>query len=88
MFPGTTLERVQIVASNLLGIEHKERANKIIPAASWRDDLNADSLDVVEITMAMEEEFGIQVSDAEAEKVTTVADTVALIDKLTKPKEK
>jgi acyl carrier protein len=52
----------------------------VVPEASFVDDLGADSLDQVELIMAMEEEFGISISDEEAEKISTVKDAVDYIE--------
>ncbi len=52
----------------------------VIPGASFVDDLGADSLDQVELIMAMEEEFGISISDEEAEKIATVKDAIDYIE--------
>ena len=52
---------------------------KVIPAASFVDDLGADSLDLVELIMAMEEAFDIEIADEVAEKITTVNDAIAHI---------
>jgi len=52
----------------------------VVPEASFVDDLGADSLDQVELIMAMEEEFDISISDEEAEKITTVRDAFEYID--------
>jgi acyl carrier protein len=51
----------------------------VVPGASFVDDLGADSLDQVELIMAMEEEFGISISDEEAEKIVTVKDAIDYI---------
>jgi acyl carrier protein len=51
----------------------------VVPEASFVDDLGADSLDQVELIMAMEEEFGISISDEEAEKIVTVKDAITYI---------
>ena len=51
----------------------------VVPEASFVDDLGADSLDQVELIMAMEEEFGISISDEEAEKIATVKDAIDYI---------
>lgn len=53
----------------------------VVPEASFVDDLGADSLDQVELIMAMEEEFGISISDEEAEKILTVRDAIEYIQK-------
>lgn len=58
-----------------LGVEPE----KIVPDANFYDDLGADSLDMVELTMAFEEEFGVEIADSEAEKVDTVRDATDLL---------
>jgi acyl carrier protein len=50
--------------------------DKVVPSASFVDDLGADSLDLVELIMAMEEAFGIEIPDEVAEKITTVQDAI------------
>ncbi len=55
----------------------------VVPKASFVDDLGADSLDQVELIMAMEEEFGISISDEEAEKIITVRDAIEYIEQST-----
>lgn len=65
-------ERVREIIANQLGVEPAE----VVPEASFVDDLGADSLDLVELIMAMEEEFGVEVPDEEAEKMRTVQDTI------------
>jgi acyl carrier protein len=52
---------------------------KVVPGASFVDDLGADSLDLVELIMAMEEEFGLEIADEEAEKMHTVQDAIDFI---------
>jgi acyl carrier protein len=56
-------------------------ADKVKPEASFIDDLGADSLDTVELVMAFEEEFGIEIPDDAAEHIQTVGDAVKFIDK-------
>lgn len=56
--------------------------DKVVSAASFVDDLGADSLDLVELIMAMEEEFDVEIPDEEAEKITTVQDAINFVDKL------
>jgi acyl carrier protein len=74
--PSDTQERVVNIVSELLGVD-KER---VVPEASFRDDLEADSLDLVELIMAFEEEFGGEISDEEAQKITTVGQAVEYIE--------
>jgi len=56
--------------------------DKVVPEASFVDDLGADSLDLVELIMAMEEKFDIEIPDEDAEKIVTVQDAVSYVDKL------
>ena len=60
---------------------------KVVPEASFIDDLGADSLDTVELVMALEEEFGCEIPDDAAEKIMTVKDAVDYIEKNTKSAE-
>ena len=54
--------------------------DEVTPEASFIDDLGADSLDLVELIMAMDEEFGLEISDEEAEKIQTVQDVISYIN--------
>ena len=65
-----TADRVQKIVVEHLGVE----ADKVTQEASFIDDLGADSLDIVELVMAFEEEFGVEIPDDAAEKITTVGD--------------
>ena len=56
--------------------------DKVVPGASFVDDLGADSLDLVELIMAMEEAFGIEIPDEMAEKITTVQDAIDHVNKV------
>ena len=71
-----TFEKLQTIVSNQLGIEK----DKVVPSADFTRELGADSLDVVELVMAFEEEFGSEISDSEAEKILTVGDAVKFIE--------
>jgi acyl carrier protein len=71
-----TAERVQKIVVEHLGVE----ADKVTQDASFIDDLGADSLDIVELVMAFEEEFGVEIPDDAAEKITTVRDAIEYID--------
>jgi acyl carrier protein len=55
-------------------------AAKVVPEARFREDLEADSLDLVELIMAFEEEFGGEISDEDAQKITTVAQAVEYVE--------
>ena len=72
-------EKIKKIICEQLEVDEKD----VIPEASFVDDLGADSLDQVELIMAMEEEFGISISDEEAEKITTVRDAIEYIEKNT-----
>ena len=67
--------RVQAIITEQLGVEKE----KITEASTFADDLGADSLDTVELVMAFEEEFGIEIPDDAAEKIITVGDAVDFI---------
>ena len=69
-------ERVKKIVVEHLGVE----ADKVTEDASFIDDLGADSLDIVELVMAFEEEFGVEIPDDAAEKITTVRDAIDYID--------
>lgn len=71
-----TAERVKKIVVEHLGIEEE----KVNEGASFIDDLGADSLDTVELVMAFEEEFGIEIPDDAAEKILTVKDAIEFID--------
>ena len=70
-------ERVKQIIVEQLGVDEGE----VTPTASFVDDLGADSLDTVELVMAFEESFGIEIPDEDAEKIATVKDAVDYIQK-------
>jgi acyl carrier protein len=72
----STEDRVKKIVVDHLGVEESE----VKLEASFIDDLGADSLDIVELVMAFEEEFGVEIPDDAAEKIATVGDAVAYID--------
>ncbi|WP_170007027.1 acyl carrier protein [Bacillus fonticola] len=69
------LDRVSKIIVDRLGVD----ASEIKPEASFKDDLGADSLDVVELVMELEDEFEMEISDEQAEKIVTVGDAVDYI---------
>lgn len=71
-------EKIRSIIVEQLGVDESE----VTPEAHFIDDLGADSLDTVELVMALEEEFGIEISDEDAEKIQTVGDVMKFIDKL------
>jgi len=75
-------ERVKQIIVEQLGVDEGE----VTPNASFVDDLGADSLDTVELVMAFEEAFGIEIPDEDAEKIATVKDTNEYIEKHSKGK--
>lgn len=71
-----TLEEVTKIIVELLGVEEA----KVTSDARFREDLEADSLDLVELIMAFEEKFGGEISDEDAQKITTVGEAVTYLD--------
>ena len=70
-------EKIKKIICEQLEVDEKD----VVPEASFVDDLGADSLDQVELIMAMEEEFSISISDEEAEKIATVQNAIEYIEK-------
>ncbi|MGC8489573.1 MAG: acyl carrier protein [Clostridia bacterium] len=68
-------DKVKEIIVDQLGVEEDE----VTPQAHFIEDLGADSLDIVELVMALEEEFGLEIPDEEAEKISTVGDAVDYI---------
>ena len=75
-------EKVKQIISEQLGVEDSE----VTPNAAFTDDLGADSLDQVELVMALEEAFSLEISDEEAEKIRTVQDAINYVEKHAKVK--
>jgi acyl carrier protein len=71
-----TFDRVQAIVSEQLGVDQ----DKVVPEAEFVQDLNADSLDLVELIMSLEEEFGIEISDEDAERIVKVSDALEFIE--------
>ncbi|MFO7985750.1 MAG: acyl carrier protein [Desulfatiglandaceae bacterium] len=72
-------EKIRKIISEQLDVSEEE----VVPEASFVDDLGADSLDQVELIMAMEEEFDVSIPDEDAEKIATVQDAIDYINKAT-----
>lgn len=73
-------EKVKAIIAEQLGVKSEE----VTDSASFVDDLGADSLDTVELVMALEEEFGVEIPDEDAEKITTVGNAVNYIQEKAK----
>lgn len=69
-------EKIKSIIAEQLGVKEDE----VTPEASFIDDLGADSLDTVELIMALEEEFSVEIPDEDAEKMTTVGDAIKYIN--------
>jgi acyl carrier protein len=69
-------ERVKKMIVEQLGVNEAE----VVPEAKFIDDLGADSLDIVELVMALEDEYGIEIPDEDAEKIQTVGDAIRYIE--------
>ena len=76
MSDATTFDRLKKIIVEQLGVDEEE----VTPAASFVEDLNADSLDLVELIMTLEEKFGMEISDEDAEKIQKVSDAVEFIE--------
>lgn len=74
-------KKVTALIYDKLGVEE----NQIIPTASFKNDLGADSLDTVELIMEFEQEFDIKIKDEDADKVVTVGDAIQMINKIKNP---
>lgn len=76
----TVHDRLKKIIVDQLGVDESE----VVPSASFVEDLNADSLDLVELIMSLEEEFKLQISDEDAEKITTVQEADDYIEEHSK----
>ncbi len=68
--------RLTKMIAEQLGVDEAQ----VVPSASFADDLNADSLDLVELIMSIEEEFGVEIPDEDAEKISTVGDALTYLN--------
>ncbi len=75
--PSQIEQKVRDIIVEQLGVDPEQ----VTPEASFVDDLGADSLDTVELVMALEEEFDLEIPDEEAEKITTVAEAIEYIER-------
>ena len=73
----SVFERVKQIIVDQLGVD----PDQVVMEARFREDLEADSLDLVELIMAFEEEFGGEISDEDAQKITTVQEAVSFLEK-------
>jgi len=71
-----TFNEIKEIIVELLGVE----AGKVKPESKFREDLEADSLDLVELIMAFEEKFGGEISDEDAQKISSVGDAISYVD--------
>lgn len=72
-------DRLRKIISDQLGVDE----GQVVPSASFADDLDADSLDLVELIMSIEEEFGVTIPDEDAEKIATVGDALSYLNEHT-----
>jgi acyl carrier protein len=72
-------DKIKTIVAEQLGVSEDE----VTPEASFTDDLGADSLDIVELVMAIEEEYGIEIPDDDAEKIQTIQDAITYIEERT-----
>lgn len=73
-----TDERIKQIVANVLGIDE----DQVVPQATFQEDLGADSLDVVEVIIALEQEFGIDIPDERAEKIVSVQHAIDSINEI------
>ena len=73
-------DKIKEIIIEQLGVS----ADEVVPEASFIDDLGADSLDIVELVMALEEEWGIEIPDDDAEKIQTIQDAITYVEERTK----
>ncbi len=73
-------DRIREIIVDQLGVP----ASQVVPEASFIDDLGADSLDIVELVMALEESFDLEIPDDDAEKIQTIQDAISYVDERTR----
>ena len=73
-------DKIKEIIIEQLGVS----ADEVVPEASFIDDLGADSLDIVELVMALEEEWGLEIPDDDAEKIQTIQDAITYVEERTK----
>jgi acyl carrier protein len=76
MADSTVFDQVKAIIIDKLGVDE----SKVVPSARFREELEADSLDLVELIMEFEEKFGGEISDEEAQKITTVGEAVSYLE--------
>lgn len=76
MVAESVYERMKKIVAEQLGVDEEQ----VTPEASFVEDLNADSLDLVDLIMTLEEQFGMEISDEDAEKIVTVQDAINFIE--------
>ncbi len=76
MADATLDPRLKTIIAEQLGVDEE----RVVPGASFADDLDADSLDLVELIMSIEEEFGVEIPDEDAEKMATVSDAMNYLE--------
>ena len=69
-------DKIKAIVAEQLGVSEDE----VTPEASFTDDLGADSLDIVELVMAIEEEFGLEIPDDDAEKIQSIGDAISYVE--------
>jgi acyl carrier protein len=76
-------DKIREIIVEQLGVS----AEEVVPEASFIDDLGADSLDIVELVMAIEEEFGLEIPDEDAERMQSIADAINYVEERTAGRE-
>ncbi len=74
---------IEVKIKDLIVEQLAVAATEVVPEASFIDDLGADSLDIVELVMAIEEEFGLEIPDDDAEKIQSIGDAISYVEERT-----